>query len=170
MTYLFTTRPARWVVLLVLVLAALVTGPAAWASPAADKKDDCKRSTVPCKQTDLTISKKAKATGKDDFIFTITVKNNGKIPAENVVVTDQLSKRFELESVNGPGCKRGQTVKCSIGTLKAGKSVTITIKVDVEPDGFKGKITNTASVSSKTKDPNTKNNSSSVTVTASGKK
>lgn len=168
MLFQSSTRSARRVVILLvaLALAALAAGPAAWASPATDKKDDCKRSTVPCKQTDLSISKKAAGVKhSDDFIFTITVKNNGKIPAEDVVVTDQLSQYFVLESVNGPGCTYGQKVKCTIGTLKAGKSATITIRVDIEPDNFKGKIKNTASVTSSTKDTNSKNNSASATVT-----
>lgn len=163
-------RALALAVLLALALA-LAAGNAAWASPAADTKPDpCKgKSTVPCKQTDLSITKKAKATGQDDFIFTITVKNNGTIAAENVVVTDSLSKRFELESYSG-SCSGERTVRCKIGTLGAGKSATVTIHVDVEPDNFKGSIKNTASVSSKTKDPNSKNNSSSVTVKAQGKK
>jgi uncharacterized repeat protein (TIGR01451 family) len=169
----FTTPIARLLVLALLVagVMALAVGNSAWASPPqSDKKPDCKRSTVPCKEADLSITKSAKATGSDDFIFTITVKNNGKIPAENVVVRDQLSKWFDLEYAKGPGCKEGQTVTCKIGTLKAGKSVTITIRVDVEPDNFRGNITNTASVSSSTKDPNSKNNKASVTVKALGKK
>lgn len=168
MIFQSSTHSARRVIILLvaLALAALAASPAAWASPATDKKNDCKRSTVPCKQTDLSISKKASAVkNSDDFIFTITVKNNGKIPAENVVVTDQLSRYFVLESVNGPGCTHSQTVKCTIGTLKAGKSAKITIRVDVEPDNFKGKIKNTASVSSSTQDSNGKNNSASATVT-----
>lgn len=172
MIFQLSSRSVRRVALLLvaLALAALAAGPAAFASPAADKKDDCKRSTVPCKQTDLSISKSAKVTGKNDFTFTITVKNNGSIAAEQVVVTDQLSKYFEIEAVNGPGCNRSQKVKCEVGTLGAGKSATITIRVDVKPDNYKGKIKNTASVSTKTKDTNSKNNSASVTVTATGKK
>ncbi|KPV48772.1 hypothetical protein SE17_36255 [Kouleothrix aurantiaca] len=178
------TKLKRLLVLFAAVFAlALAVSPAAWASPAAstagnavapavwfnplaDKKDSCKQSTVPCKQADLSIKKSvSRVKRSDDYIFTITVKNNSKIAAEKVVVVDQLSKRFELEYVKGPGCKYGQTVTCKVGTLGAGKSVTITIRVDVEPDNFKGKISNTASVSASTKDPNTKNNSSTVTVT-----
>lgn len=168
----FFTPIARLLTMTLLVagVLALAAGNAAWASPAQSDKDDCKRSTVPCKEADLSIKKTAKAVGSDDFLFTITVKNNGKIAASNVQVTDHLSKYFELEYAKGPGCKEGQTVTCKIGTLGAGKSATITIRVDVEPDNFKGKITNTASVSSSTKDPNSGNNKSSVTVTAKGNK
>jgi uncharacterized repeat protein (TIGR01451 family) len=164
------TKPIVRLLVLALLVAgvmALALGNAAWASsPLSDKKHDCKRSTVPCKEADLSITKKAKAVGSDDFIFTITVKNNGKIPAENVVVFDQLSKHFELEDVTGPGCIEAQRVKCTIGTLNAGKSVTITILVDVEPDNFRGTINNTASVTSSTKDSNAKNNRASVSVKA----
>ncbi|MBS1965444.1 MAG: DUF11 domain-containing protein [Chloroflexi bacterium SZAS-1] len=164
-----STRTKRLLLLFAAVFAlTCLVAPAAWASPIQHDKDDCKRSTVPCKQADLSIKKSASPAGADDFIFTITVKNNSKIAAEKVVITDQLSKRFELEWVRGPGCKFGKTISCKVGTLGAGKSVTITLRVDVEPDNFRGKITNTASVTSATKDPNTKNNSSSVTVTAKG--
>lgn len=164
-----STRTRRLLLLFAAVFAlTCLVVPAAWASPIQHDKDDCKRSTVPCKQADLSIKKSASAVGADDFIFTITVKNNSKIAAEKVVITDQLSKRFDLEWVRGPGCKSGKVISCKVGTLGAGKSVTITLRVDVEPDNFRGKITNTASVTSATKDPNTKNNSSSVTVTAKG--
>lgn len=157
--------------LLLALAVALAAGNPAWASPVAGSSppDPCKgKSTVPCKQTDLSITKKAKSAGQDDFIFTITVKNNGTIAAENVVVTDSLSRYFELESYSG-SCSGERTIRCKIGTLGAGKSATVTIRVDVEPDNFKGSIKNTASVSSKTKDPNLKNNSSSVTVTVKRK-
>lgn len=165
-----STRTKRLLLLFAAVFAlTCLVAPAAWASPIQHDKDDCKRSTVPCKQADLSIKKSATAVkGSDDFIFTITVKNNSKIAAEKVVVTDQLSKRFELEWVRGPGCTSGKLISCKVGTLGAGKSVVITLRVDVEPDNFRGKITNTASVTSATKDPNTKNNSSSVTVTVKG--
>ncbi|MFN8569170.1 MAG: hypothetical protein U0Z44_16995 [Kouleothrix sp.] len=132
-------RPAT---LLFVLLAAMVfaIAPAAWASPAQHDKD-CKKSTVPCKEADVSISKSAKAVkNSDDFVFTIKVKNNSKIAAENVIMTDVLSKYFKIESLSGPGCKKGSTVVCKIGTLGAGKSVTITLRVDIEPDNFRGSI------------------------------
>ncbi|MBK9942185.1 MAG: DUF11 domain-containing protein [Kouleothrix sp.] len=161
---------ARPATLLFVLLAAMVfaIAPAAWASPAQHDRD-CKKSTVPCKEADVSISKSAKTVkNSDDFVFTIKVKNNSKIAAQNVVVTDVLSKYFKIESLSGPGCKKGRTVTCKIGTLGAGKSVTITLRVDIEPDNFRGSISNTATVSSSTKDPKTSNNKSTVTVRYKG--
>lgn len=164
----------KWLALLLVAVAALAVwvAPSVWAGTAENNKHDCKRSTVPCKEADLAINKNAKHVSKsDDFIFTITVKNHSKIVAEKVVVTDELSPRFQIVSLKGPGCKAvGRTITCSVGNLGANKSTEIVVRVDVEPDKFRGKISNTATVSSSTKDPNSKNNSSTVTVNYTGDK
>jgi len=164
---------AAALVLLIAVVVVLAASNAAWASPSQATAKPGK-STVPKKEADLSITKRAQAVGSDDFVFTLTVKNNSNIAAENVIVTDQLSKRFELEYVHvlsgGFSCTPGQTIKCTKASLGAGQSATIEIGVDVEPDNFRGSIKNTASVSSKTKDPKNSNNKSSVTVKTKGKK
>lgn len=118
--------------------------------------------------TDVSISKKAREAGDDDFIFTITVKNNSKAAAENVVVSDQLSNRFELQYVKGANCNGDQHIVCSLGTLGAGKSVTIEIRVDVNQYNYRGSIYNTANVTTSTSETDYKNNSSTVKVNAKG--
>ena len=159
-------------VLLIGAVGVLSMGNAVWASPSESKKPP--KSTVPKKEADLSIKKTARPVGNDDFIFTITVTNNGPIAAEKVIVTDSLSKHFELEYVHvlsgGFSCSGERTIMCKKATLGAGQSAIIEIRVDVEPDNFRGSITNTASVSSKTKDPNSKNNKSSVKVQAKGRR
>lgn len=173
----FRSHLARALALVLLLgsLGLLSMGNAVWASP-SESYTRPPRSTVPKKETDLSIVKKAREADRNDFIFRITVKNNGTITAEDVVVIDQLSKRFELEYARSitwgvrVKCSGERNIKCKLGTLGAGKSVTIEIRVDVEPTNFRGSISNTASVSSKTKDPNSKNNRSSVTVKAKGRR
>ena len=57
------------------------------------------------------------------------------------------------------------TVSCSIASLAAGVTATFTLVVNVNADVVEGTtITNTASVSSTTSDPNQANNSSTVTT------
>jgi hypothetical protein len=176
MRFRFLPHMARALALVLLIAGALAlaTGNAAWISPSQDSKVRLGRSTVPRKLADLSITKRVKAIRRHDFIFTITVKNNSSIAAEDVIMTDLLSRRFELEyakpKTQGVKCSGERTVKCKIGTLGAGKSATIEIRVDVEPDNFIGSIKNTATVSSKTKDPKSSNNKSSVTVRIRGRR
>lgn len=177
MNFRFLSHLARALVLVVLlgVVGVLSMGNAVWASPSESKRPP--RSTVPKKEADLSIKKTAKPAGSDDFIFTITVTNNSTTTAaEDVTVNDQLSKYFELEYARGitPGvtvrCSGERTVKCRIAKLRANQSVKIEIRVDVEPSNFRGKITNTATVSSKTKDPNNNNNKASAPVQVKGRR
>jgi uncharacterized repeat protein (TIGR01451 family) len=149
--------------MLIAVVEALAADSAAWASSPSESSDHPKRrSTVPKKEADLSISKSASANG-NTFVFTITVHNDGPSVAEDVRVTDNLSNHFTVISVSGPKCSGRQNVTCKLDQLGVDKSATITIGVRVK-DNFKGEITNTASVSSKTKDPNPNNNSASATV------
>jgi hypothetical protein len=177
MNFRFLTHLARALALVLLIgtIAVLSLGNAVWASRSENAKIP-PRSTVPKKEADLSIVKKVRAASSYEYIFTITVKNNSSIAAEEVVVTDQLSKRLELEYARGitPGvnvkCSGDRIIKCRLGTLGAGKSVKIEIRVDVWPSNYRGSITNTALVSSKTKDPNSKNNKSSVTFKTRGRR
>jgi uncharacterized repeat protein (TIGR01451 family) len=122
------------------------------------------------KQADLAITNTAKgaAGDSDDFVFTITVTNNGSSAAEDTRVTDELPQNFKLVyakgKTSGVSCSGSRKVECKLGTLAANKSATIEIRVDVDPDSFRGSITNTAVTSSKTNDPKASNNKASATV------
>jgi uncharacterized repeat protein (TIGR01451 family) len=92
----------------------------------------------------------------DNLTYTITVTNLGPDAATNVVVTDTLPSGVTFVSAS-PGCVHSAgVVTCNLGNIPAGDSVTITIVVTVTAPGT---ISNTATVTSDTLDPNTANNS-----------
>ncbi|MGZ7032927.1 MAG: DUF11 domain-containing protein [Thermoanaerobaculia bacterium] len=117
--------------------------------------------------TDVSISKTANA-GNFAFGSTITYKivatNNGTADAANTVVTDVLpaGATFTSASSTQGSCTGTTTVTCTIGTLVAGGSATITLVVAAP--GTVGPSTNAATVSIANTDPNPANNTSSVTV------
>jgi len=110
-------------------------------------------------QADLEISKADSpdpVTVGDNLTYTITVTNGGPDAATNVVVTDTLPSGVTFVSAS-PGCVHSAgVVTCNLGNIPAGGSVTITIVVTVTAPGT---ISNTATVTSDTLDPNTANNS-----------
>jgi uncharacterized repeat protein (TIGR01451 family) len=100
--------------------------------------------------------------------YTIAVTNSGPDAATNVVVTDNLPGEVSFQSATASGpsgsCKRsGATVTCDLGTVPvttaATPGPTVTIKVTVKKNVKATQISNTASVSSDTTDPNSVNNS-----------
>jgi uncharacterized repeat protein (TIGR01451 family) len=112
---------------------------------------------------DLAIVKSGPAsfTPGQNIVYTITVTNNGTLAAANTFVSDTTPTG--LTFVGNSGACTG-TFPCALGTLAAGQSATITSTYSV-PSNFPGaSVTNTANVSSSTADPNTTNNTSSVTT------
>jgi uncharacterized repeat protein (TIGR01451 family) len=94
-------------------------------------------------------------TAGTDLTYTVTVTNNGYAPADNVVVEDRLPAGVSIVSVTPstgsclvgvPGNAALPTV-CTLGTMAAGASETVTIVVHVDPAVPAGTIlTNDASV------------------------
>jgi uncharacterized repeat protein (TIGR01451 family) len=94
--------------------------------------------------------------------WTLRVDNRGSDGAVNVVVTDTLPSR--LGFVSAPGCSYASATRvltCSLASLASGAAATFTLTTTVTGKGG-GWITNTASVTSATADPNTANNSSTA--------
>jgi uncharacterized repeat protein (TIGR01451 family) len=123
-----------------------------------------------CTSADLSISKTDSpdpvVTGAN-VTYTITVTNNGPATAQSVVVTDNLPSNVTFVScaATGSGACNGtgnsQTV--NFASLTAGSSQTITLVATANgPAGTP--ISNTASVSSGTTDPNSANNSATATT------
>jgi uncharacterized repeat protein (TIGR01451 family) len=117
--------------------------------------------------TDLSISK----TGPHFFnlgwhaYWTITVTNNGSVAADGVTVTDNMPA--DLTGVHGNpstgSCSTsGSTITCNLGSLAPGASATVFVAGATHSAGT---ITNTASVSSTTRDTDPSNNSASATST-----
>ncbi|WP_053956604.1 DUF7507 domain-containing protein [Inediibacterium massiliense] len=96
-------------------------------------------------------------------IYTITVSNAGPSDATNVVLTDVipaciLNPEF---SIDGGVTFSPWVSPYNIGTIVAGGTVTILIRGTVDPS-CTGTITNTATVSSDTLDPDPTNNTSTI--------
>lgn len=95
--------------------------------------------------------------------YTLAVSNAGPDTAAGVTVSDTLPAGTSyVSSTPSQGtCSGTTTVTCSLGSLVSGGSATVTIVVTANTVGT---LTNTASVSSSTSDPNAQNNSSSATT------
>jgi uncharacterized repeat protein (TIGR01451 family) len=100
------------------------------------------------------------------FTFSLFVKNKGGIPAD-AIVTDNLPAGLTLTKCAATGngvCGVGGNVTFS--QLAGGASETVLLTVAVSASATEGTIiSNTASVSSPTSDPDTSNNSSTASVT-----
>jgi uncharacterized repeat protein (TIGR01451 family) len=96
--------------------------------------------------------------------YRLIVTNDGPATATNVMVVDTLpgSITFGASSSTQGTCSGTSTVTCSIGTLAAGSSATITITVTPTAQG---QIANSATVSGSETDFNTSNNTASLTTT-----
>ncbi len=96
----------------------------------------------------------------EQLTYTIVVTNDGPSAAEAVVVSDELPTGVEFVSATPDAgtCENTEgTVTCDLGSLAAGAVVTITIVVDVAADA-PNEVSNTASVSTDTEDPDPSNN------------
>jgi DHA3 family macrolide efflux protein-like MFS transporter len=94
--------------------------------------------------------------------YTLTITNNGPLPATGVVVNDTLPPGVSLLAATpsqGRGCdaSREGTVSCFLGELGAGDTATVAIEVLVDA-AASGTVTHTAAVSANEADPDLSNN------------
>ncbi len=85
----------------------------------------------------------------DSFSYSIVVSNAGPDAAPNVVVTDPVPPAFTVTGVPSPqgSCTdTANVVSCTLASLAAGSTWTITVQVDVPADAVSGSVINTASV------------------------
>jgi uncharacterized repeat protein (TIGR01451 family) len=93
--------------------------------------------------------------------YMITVSNAGPSNSQNVVVTDVIPSNTSFVSATPSqgSCSGTATVTCNLGTVNAGSSATITLILTFNSGNS---VTNTASVTADTPDPNLANNSSTT--------
>jgi len=97
--------------------------------------------------------------------YTVTVTNGGPSTAANVQVTDNLPAGVTFQSASGTGwtcVQAGGVVTCTRGIVAPGGAPPITITVT---PAICGTITNRATVSSTTIDPNAANNTATENTT-----
>lgn len=101
----------------------------------------------------------------DNVAYTITVTNAGPNSARNVIARDVIPSRTRFVSVSTTrgSCSGTSEVKCSLGTLASGESVTITLVVQMP---LQPEIVLNAAVVSHTPgfDPDQSNNYATTTV------
>ena len=94
--------------------------------------------------------------------FTLVVSNLGPATAGGVVVNDPTPPGMSFISITGGGCTR---FPCAIGTLANGARATITATFRINSDAKNGAtLTNTASVTALTPDPDLTNNASTTQI------
>jgi titin len=111
----------------------------------------------------------------NNITYTVIVTNNGSSSAANASLSDAVPTNTKFVSNSGAadwsctnpttkGMATG-TITCVKSILASGESATFTIVVQVKSGTKEGTIiTNTATVSSSTSDPNTSNNSATTTT------
>jgi uncharacterized repeat protein (TIGR01451 family) len=115
---------------------------------------------------DLAIEKSAAPTpGKPgaDATYTLRVTNNGPDTAKETVVSDPLPAGLSFVSADPPCVGGPAGVRCALGSLRSGDSVTLRIVVHI-PDSAVNGFVNTATATSDTPDPNPSNNSSTASI------
>ena len=106
----------------------------------------------------------AKVCPGDTITWTLTASNAGPSPATTVAIAATLPAGTTLQSWSGDGwsCSGSATVTCTRARIDVGPApgLTLSVKVGMPP----GDLPLAASISAATSDPNSANNSKSVTV------
>ncbi len=99
--------------------------------------------------------------------FTLLVSNDGPSTATQVVLTDRVSPVISAVTAvadSGRPCTLdGGSVTCTLGALRPTDQVVVTISGTLSPDSV-GQISNTATISASTSDPDPTNNSATVSA------
>lgn len=132
-----------------------------------DTSNNTATATTSVRIADLAIAKTSDADAykpSSQITYTIAVTNKGPGNAENVVVTDVLPlSANDRVAVLDPACTlAATTATCNLGTIAPLGSRTVTIAIVLK--GKSGFVSNTATVSSTTFDPDPSNNSSTRVV------
>jgi uncharacterized repeat protein (TIGR01451 family) len=121
---------------------------------------------------DLSVTKNTNTTVASpgtDIVYTIVLTNAGPDDATTVVLTDTLPAQLQFRSITEPAgfdCVTPAvgatgTITCTAATLADGATATFTLTARVAPGATSGTVTNTATATSATGDPNGGNGSGS---------
>ena len=110
-----------------------------------------------------TVDRATALTG-ERLTYTLKVTNHGSVTAPDVVATDTSALPLTIVSVQPSqgSCNRSAPVRCSLGTLAAGKSATVTIIAEARRAGD---ARNTATVTAAIDDSDPSNNISTAHTT-----
>lgn len=142
-------------------------------TPDPDPSNNTGTSTVDgIPSADLSIVKTASANpapANGPLTYTITVTNNGPSPADAVTMNDPLPAALTSPTTPTAACTiaAGQ-LTCAVGTLAVGGTFTATVTGTVDPATTDTSLVNTATTTSPTHDPDTSNNTSTVTTPIAG--
>ncbi len=125
--------------------------------------------TVVSESADLALVKSAAPSPVDagrPLTYTLVVTNARPSTAEKVSLRDPLPVGVTPKSATTSlgTCTTGTTVNCALGSLASGAKATVKVVVAVNPSLAAAGLTNTATVTSATGDPNPLNNTASVTT------
>jgi uncharacterized repeat protein (TIGR01451 family) len=132
-----------------------------------DTSNNTASATTTIRIADLEIVKTSDADTykpSSEITYTLTVTNHGPGDAQDVVVTDDLplDKTDRVAVLDSSCTLAGTTATCDLGTMAPLASRTLTIAIIKK--GKSDYVTNTATVSSSTFDPDGSNNSSTRVV------
>jgi uncharacterized repeat protein (TIGR01451 family) len=136
-----------------------------------DGSDQSSASTCVQALVDLTVTKAGspatQTLGDGNITWTMVVTNNGPSAATGVTIADPMpaGNTFVSATSTQGSCTGGAILHCSIGTMAAGASVTITL---VTTPSTVGAQTNTVTVAGNRPETNTGNNSATATVQTVG--
>lgn len=140
---------------LLAAVSLLVLGLAVAATPEAQQAKS---------QADLSVSKSDSpdpVVEGSTLTYSVSVTNHGPNPATGVRLTDKLPNSLEgaLASTTSGTCRiSGRTVTCNLGQIGVGTGATIPVVTITARPTRPGRITNSASVRSRVRDPRGGNN------------
>jgi uncharacterized repeat protein (TIGR01451 family) len=137
-----------------------------------DTTNNSSSSSTTVSNADVSVTKTgaSRATVGSSITYTITAQNNGPDTAQAVLLADVLPAATRFASLtqssgptatcSTPAAGSGGTVTCNLPMLTSGQSAVFLLAVTVASGGLT--ISNTATVSAYSADPNSANNSSTV--------
>ena len=161
------------------MLDNIVTVSTSDSDPNVENDQAATSTVVASADLSVTLTAPATATAGDELDYNITVANLGPDDANSAQLIDTLPAGMTFVSLtqdsgpsfssSTPGVGQGGTVALSRSVLASGASAQFTLRVAIDPRTGDGVvITNTASLSSPTGEPNPANNEASDATTVVG--